>query len=108
MHSSIESEVHLHVPLQIVHDRPHATDLFHGRWLVCHIIGENIPMPRRGFGTGAIGPELRAGAREIAAFNYIGGVRKPGDGISRTAMSIVDVEVAVAIVARIIEAGVGP
>ena len=31
MQGSIESEVHLHIPLQIAHEVPHTADFFHGR-----------------------------------------------------------------------------
>jgi len=65
MEGSIESEVHLHVPFQVVQDGPGAADSFHGQRMVCQVIGKDIPVPWRGFGTGTIRPELCQNAREI-------------------------------------------
>ena len=67
MHGSIEGKVHLHVPLQIVHDRSGATNPLHSQRMICDVVGQHIPVAGRSFGTWAIGPKFGQHSREVAA-----------------------------------------
>ena len=61
-------------------------------------------MSGRGFGIGTISPELCQNPGEIAAFDHIGRVGKASDGVVGIALSIVDIEAAIPVGTRKIEA----
>ena len=104
MQGRIKREVHLHIPLQIVHYRSHTANLLNCQWIVGHVIGQNIPMSGWGFGAGAVSPKLRQNAREIAPFHHIGRVGQASNRVGCITVTIVEVEVTVAVITRVSEA----
>ena len=58
-----------------------AANSFHRQWIVCDVIGKNIPVPWRSVGIGAIRPEFCQNQGKIAAFDHFSCIGKASDWI---------------------------
>ena len=82
MHGATHQEVRLDVPFQRVERRAAATDTAH-RQAITHVVQDGEPVAGRRLAGGAVGPELRQAAREVAARHHVGRVRQPGGRVDR-------------------------
>ena len=72
VNGTVEGEIHLNIPFKFIENRTGSTDATLKRGMSGDIIGEFVPMPGRGFGVGAIGPELGDHASVVAMRNDLG------------------------------------
>ncbi|TMB18029.1 MAG: DUF2784 domain-containing protein [Deltaproteobacteria bacterium] len=61
VHGAVERQVHLHVPLEVVHDRPDAADALHRGGLVGHVVWRSYSSVRAGSPSRARPPRTRPG-----------------------------------------------
>ena len=80
---SVEREVDLHVPLEVVHDRAPAADalgVLH-RGMIRHVVRQHVPVTGWGLGMRAVCPVLGDDTLEVRTVHHVGRVRRPRHGI---------------------------
>ena len=94
VHRAVEREVDLHVPFEVVDERPPTAEPLaaaHGR-MVGHVVGDDVPVPRRRLRARSVGPEIGDHTLEIGAVDDDRGVRLAGDRIHRISRAVIDAQ----------------
>ena len=67
VHCAAHQQIGFHVPLQVIKDGTFPAEPLFKQLMVVDVIEDDEPVPRRGFGGGSVGPELREDTGVIAA-----------------------------------------